>query len=88
MDASQELMTNFFTQLKERIRHADYYGQLYHLLGNDGGIESCLENCCTLAVKALVNEAKTECDRFDDEAFVIKGLNEKLERLGLDCVYP
>ncbi len=64
VDASKELIANFFTQLFERVRQADYYGNLYHLLGNDGGIESSLEQWCELGKNALINEAKTECDRY------------------------
>ncbi|MGB3532790.1 MAG: dynamin family protein [Microcoleaceae cyanobacterium] len=68
VDASEELIANFFTQLTGRIRQADYYGRLYHLLGNDGGIESSLKQWCELSINALINEAKTECDRYIRES--------------------
>ena len=64
VDATKELSAHFFTQLFERVRQADYYHQLYHLLGNDGGIESSIKQWCELTTNALINEAKTECDRY------------------------
>jgi GTPase SAR1 family protein len=63
-DASKELMDNFFYQLSERVRKADFYSQLYRLLGNDNGVEKNLEGWRERAKEALVNEAKTECDRY------------------------
>jgi predicted amidophosphoribosyltransferase len=63
-DASKELMDNFFYQLLERVRQADYYSKLYRLLGNDNGVEHNLEGWRERAKEALVNEAKTECDRY------------------------
>jgi predicted amidophosphoribosyltransferase len=63
-DASKELMDNFFYQLLERVRQADYYSKLYRLLGNDNGVEHNLARCRERAKEALVNEAKTECDRY------------------------
>ncbi len=63
-DASKELIDNFFYQLLERVRQSDYYTRLYRFLGNDNGIEQNLKRWCELAKEALVNEAKTECDRY------------------------
>ncbi|ERT03765.1 hypothetical protein M595_6295, partial [Lyngbya aestuarii BL J] len=64
VEASKELMDNFFYQLYERVRQADYYSKLYRLLGNDNGVEQNLERWCERAKAALVNESKTECDRY------------------------
>jgi replication fork clamp-binding protein CrfC len=63
-DGSKELMDNFFYQLSERVRKADFYSKLYRLLGNDNGVEQNLERWCERAKEALVNESKTECDRY------------------------
>ncbi|EAW38714.1 dynamin family protein [Lyngbya sp. PCC 8106] len=63
-DASKELIDNFFYQLYERVRKADYYSKLYRLLGNDNGVEQNLKHWCEQAKAALVNESKTECDRY------------------------
>jgi len=64
VEASKELIENFFYQLLERVRQADYYSKLYRLLGNDNGVEQNLKRWCELAKAALVNESKTECDRY------------------------
>ncbi|MDY7022509.1 MAG: dynamin family protein, partial [Cyanobacteriota bacterium] len=64
VEASQELIDNFFYQLLERVRQEEYYSKLYRLLGNDNGIEQNLERWCELAKQALINESKTECDRY------------------------
>ncbi|WP_413166216.1 dynamin family protein [Capilliphycus salinus ALCB114379] len=64
VEASKELMDNLFYQLSERVRQSDYYSKLYRLLGNDSGVEQNLERWCELAKQALVNESKTECDRY------------------------
>jgi predicted GTPase len=64
IDASEDLIAHFFTQLLERVRQADYYYQIYHLLGNDGGIEASIKQWQELTLKAIINEAQTECDRY------------------------
>ncbi len=64
VESSQKIVANFFQALIESIKKTDYYRELYRLLGNDGGIESRLENLKQSASDALVNEAKTECDRY------------------------
>ena len=64
VENSQRIVANFFQALIESIKKADYYRELYRLLGNDGGIESGLENLKQAASAALVNEARTECDRY------------------------
>ncbi|HEY9642932.1 MAG TPA: dynamin family protein [Coleofasciculaceae cyanobacterium] len=64
VDASQEVITCFFQSLVDRVRQQDYYRNLYHLLGNDGGIEASLTHLQQKVADALVNEARTECDRY------------------------
>ena len=60
----QELVANFFQQLVNRVQQEDYYLNLYRLLGNDGGIEQNLYRLQHDVTRALVNEARTECDRY------------------------
>jgi hypothetical protein len=50
------------------VRRADYYSQLYRLLGNDGGIEQKLKVLEKQVCQALVSAARTECDRFVRES--------------------
>jgi len=64
VECSKEIITNFFQNLIEKIKKTDYYLELYRLLGNDGGTESYLQTLMVNASDALVNEAKTECDRY------------------------
>jgi hypothetical protein len=62
--AAQELVTNFFQQLIERMRQQPYYRALYRLLGNDGGIEQRLVRLEQQVADVLTNEARIECDRY------------------------
>jgi replication fork clamp-binding protein CrfC len=64
VDASQEVVATFFQALNDRVHHQDYYRNLYRLLGNDGGIETSLIRLQQKVSDALVNEARTECDRY------------------------
>ena len=64
VECSKEIISNFFQSLIEKIKKADYYRELYRLLGNDGETESYLQSLMGKASEALVNEAKTECDRY------------------------
>jgi replication fork clamp-binding protein CrfC len=75
VECSKEIVTNFFQNLIEKIKKTDYYLELYRLLGNDGGTESHLQSLMVKASDALVNEAKTECDRYVRErpAFYAEG---------------
>jgi len=75
VECSKEIITNFFQDLIEKIKKADYYRELYRLLGNDGETESHLQSLMVKASEALVNEAKTECDRYVRErpAFYAEG---------------
>ncbi|MEA5477118.1 dynamin family protein [Pseudanabaena galeata UHCC 0370] len=64
VECSKEIIANFFQNMIEQIKKADYYRELYRLLGNDGETESYLQGVMVKASEALVNEAKTECDRY------------------------
>jgi replication fork clamp-binding protein CrfC len=68
VEASQTVVTSFFERLSERVRRADYYIQIYRLLGNDGGIEQKLKELEKQVSTALVSAARTECDRFVRES--------------------
>ncbi len=68
VESSQEVASSFFQRLIERVRRADYYSQLYRLLGNDGGIEQKLKVLEKQVCQALVSEARTECDRYVRES--------------------
>jgi replication fork clamp-binding protein CrfC len=68
VESSQEVASSFFQRLIERVRRADYYSQLYRLLGNDGGIEQQLKVLEKQVSRALVSAARTECDRFVRES--------------------
>ncbi|MBD2249703.1 dynamin-like GTPase family protein [Nostoc parmelioides] len=68
VDSSQELMTNLFQRLMEKIRKSEYYRQLYRLLGNDAGIEQELKALEKRVTQSLVDAASVECDRFVRES--------------------
>ncbi|MEB3192854.1 MAG: dynamin family protein, partial [Snowella sp.] len=63
-----ELIKSFFQRLGDRLRKADCYHQIYRLLGNDGGVEQCLKQIEVDVTKALISEARTECDRYVRES--------------------
>jgi replication fork clamp-binding protein CrfC len=75
VDASKELVNEFFDQLRDRISQRSYYPELYRLLGHDGGIEEMLEAGRSLASLALSNAAQVECDRYvrECESFFAEG---------------
>jgi replication fork clamp-binding protein CrfC len=77
VENSQKIVGNFFQNLIESIKKTDYYRELYRLLGNDSGIESRLEKLSITATDALINEARTECDRYVRERpeFYAEGTN-------------
>ncbi|AGF51505.1 slr0869 [Synechocystis sp. PCC 6803] len=68
IEAIHELVKNFFQRLGDRLRKVDCYHQVYRLVGNDGGIEQLLRRAEEDITKALVNEARTECDRYVRES--------------------
>ncbi|BAY83205.1 hypothetical protein NIES267_26920 [Calothrix parasitica NIES-267] len=68
VEYSEKIVINFFQRLNDRIRKAEYYKQLYRLLGNDGGLEQELEKLEKLISLALQNAARVECDRFVRES--------------------
>jgi replication fork clamp-binding protein CrfC len=68
VDSSEQVVTNLFQRLMERVRKTEYYRQLYRLLGNDGGIEQELKVIEQQVSLALVSAARVECDRFVRES--------------------
>jgi replication fork clamp-binding protein CrfC len=62
--AVTELVKNYFASLRHRITKADYYRKLYTLIGNDGGIETSLNDLEQRVIISLVNQAQTECNRY------------------------
>ncbi len=64
VESSQELVANFFQHLRDQVRQQDYYRNLYRLLGHDSGLELRLTQLEQQVSAALVNEARTECDRY------------------------
>ncbi|MTJ18152.1 MULTISPECIES: dynamin-like GTPase family protein [unclassified Dolichospermum] len=68
IESCQQVIANLFQQLMTKIRKAEYYRQLYRLLGNDGGIELQVKEIEKLITQALVTVASVECDRFVRES--------------------
>ncbi|WP_107806533.1 dynamin-like GTPase family protein [Nodularia spumigena] len=68
IDSSQQLVTNLFERLIEKIRRSEYYRQLYRLLGNDGGIEQKVKNVEKIVSQVLISDARVECDRYVKES--------------------
>ncbi|MBD0270126.1 MAG: hypothetical protein ICV77_17755 [Cyanobacteria bacterium Co-bin8] len=64
VSCSEELTRRFFQQLTMRVQASDYSREIYRLLGNDGGIEQRLQQLQQQVAAALMNEARTECDRY------------------------
>jgi replication fork clamp-binding protein CrfC len=68
IDSSQQMVSNLFQRLRERIRKSEYYRHLYRLLGNDGGIEEQVKIVEKFVYQALISSASVECDRFVRES--------------------
>jgi replication fork clamp-binding protein CrfC len=64
----EEIVTNLFQRLRDGIHKADFYRQLYRLLGGDSGIEQELNLLEKNVLHALINNARVECDRFVRES--------------------
>jgi replication fork clamp-binding protein CrfC len=64
VESAVEVVTNFFHRLTDRVKQQEYYRNLYRLLGNDDSIERNLNLLLEQVKKAVVNEARTECDRY------------------------
>lgn len=64
VESATTVVENSFRRIIDRVRSADYYKQLFRLLGSDGDLEKKLlevkEKVCT----ALVSGARKECDRY------------------------
>ncbi|NJK35987.1 MAG: dynamin family protein [Oscillatoriales cyanobacterium SM2_2_1] len=61
---SESIIRLFFQDVLTLVKGSESYRNLYRLLGNDGGIEAELLRLEGVAIAALVNEARTECDRY------------------------
>jgi replication fork clamp-binding protein CrfC len=95
VEESKALVNRFCERLLDRVRQSDYYRKLYRLLGNDGGIETQLQQIEQKITHALVSEAKTECDRYvresprfyDEGTFSIYQFRQTLQQTsqGYDC---
>ena len=62
--AVTELVENYFISLHNRVTTAEYYRKLQTLLGNDGGIETSLQQLEQQVTVAVINQAQTECNRY------------------------
>ena len=62
--ASTQLVENYFANLRSRVTRSEYYRKLRTLLGNDGGIETSLQNLEQQVMISVVNQAQTECNRY------------------------
>jgi replication fork clamp-binding protein CrfC len=68
IESCQQVVINLFQQVMEKIRKAEYYRQLYRLLGNDGGIEVQVKVIEERVSQSLITAARVECDRFVRES--------------------
>lgn len=68
VESTQQLISNLFQNLADRIRKSEYYRHLYRLLGYDGGIETELKSIAKQVEFSLINAARVECDRFVRES--------------------
>ena len=92
---SEELVIKFCQRLNERIKSQAYYRHLYRLLNNDNNLEANLQQLKENLIHALVNEARTECDRYvresprfyDENTFSIYQFRQTLQQTsqGYDC---
>jgi Dynamin family len=60
----KELVISLFQGLIKRVKTAEYYRDLNRLLAEDAGIEHQLKLLANKVIDALINEARTECDRY------------------------
>ena len=92
---SEELVKNFCQRLSDRIKNQAYYRHLYRLLNNDNNLENNLQQLEQKLIDALINEARTECDRYvresprfyDENTFSIYQFRQTLQQTsqGYDC---
>ncbi len=91
----KQLVNACFIRLVDRVRKSEQYRKLYRLLGNDGGIESQLQQAKDYITHALISAAKVECDRYvresarfyDEGTFSIYQFRQTLQQTaqGYDC---
>ncbi|KJH71439.1 dynamin-like GTPase family protein [Aliterella atlantica] len=95
VNSCQEVAASFFQRLNERVRKAEYYSQLYRLIGGDAGIEQQIKELENPIKQALASAAQVECDRFvresprfyDEGTFSIYQFRQTLAQTsqGYDC---
>lgn len=61
---SKQVIDNYFRRLIDAICKSPYHLKLVPLLGNDGGIETSLEQLKKEVTHAVLGAAKIECDRY------------------------
>ena len=93
--ASEILVKNFCQRLRDRLQQQEYYRALDRLLNEDTGIIEQIDELEAKLIHALVNEAKTECDRYvresprfyDEGTFSIYQFRQTLQQTsqGYDC---
>ena len=62
--SAKEVVISLFQVLIMKVKKADYYRDLNRLLADDAGIEKSLKILGAKVIDVLVNEARTECDRY------------------------
>ena len=67
-ESAQSIIENYCQRLLDKLRHQEYYRQLYRLVGDDSGIENELETVKNNLKIAMKNAAHTECDRYVRES--------------------
>jgi replication fork clamp-binding protein CrfC len=68
VEASQEILQRTFDRLLQGIVKTDFYRHLYRIVGNDAAIIDRLMELKEAVNKALISEARTECDRYVRES--------------------
>jgi replication fork clamp-binding protein CrfC len=95
VESSLEVTHRTFDRLLQRIVKTDFYRRLYRIVGSDAGITDRVAKLRDSFITAIVNEAKTECDRYvresprfyDEGTFSIYQFRQTLQQTsqGYDC---
>jgi hypothetical protein len=64
---SKQVIDNYFQRLINAVRKSEYYRKLVYFLGNQGGIETSIEQSKKDVTHAVVAAARIECDRYVGE---------------------
>ncbi|NMG59900.1 dynamin family protein [Geitlerinema sp. P-1104] len=75
VNASEELVANYFFQLRESIHNAEFYNKLYRFLGNDASIDQNLSRLEERVRDFVVGQAGYECDTYVRETPEFYGEN-------------